>query len=73
MTSQSVKMVDKTSPTVPVRVKGRFTSMKTINRLSNLGNQTKKYHRGAIYKRAKSNRHRILQVDSSACGKELHF
>ena len=55
------------SPTVPVRVKGRFTSMKLMNGLSNLGKLNKK-GRGAIYKRAKSNRHR---TDIENFGRQL--
>ena len=77
MTSQSVKMADKTSPTVPVRVKGRFTSIKKINRLSNLWNQTKNTTDAPSIKGR-----RVIDIEYfggqfdqgySAFGKELHL
>ena len=70
-------MADKTSPTVPVRVKGQFTSMKRMHRLSNLGNQTKNTTEAPSIKGR-----RVIDIEyfgrqfdqgCSACGKELHF
>ena len=75
MTSPNVKIADKMSPTVPVRVKGRFKSMKRMNRLSNLGNQTKNTTVSPSIEGRRVIEYFSRQFDQGclACGKEFHF